>query len=153
MTLWGFARAWLALAGRKAIPSLLARFRDFERPEHAPRSPAGTHTCTVVYRRAPACPASESARKKLRPEEECFVFRKKKSFISIDMSYHITSHRITSHQITRHHITSHHIASLQFTSHHFASLSFVSHHFTSLRNTPQSHHTPSFDVCFLLTDT
>ena len=42
----GFAWAWLALAGRKAIPWLLARFCDFESPEHTPRSPGGTHTCT-----------------------------------------------------------------------------------------------------------
>ena len=46
----------MVLAGlswsEKTIPWLLARFRDIERPEHAPRSPAGTQTYTVVYRRA-----------------------------------------------------------------------------------------------------
>ena len=64
MTFWGFAWAWLALAGCKAIPRLLARFRDFERPEHAPRSPAGTHTCTVVYRRPPCVPRSRERKKR-----------------------------------------------------------------------------------------
>ena len=58
MTFWGFAWPWLALAGRKAILLLLARFGDFERPGHAPRSPAGTHTCTVVYKRVPCVPRS-----------------------------------------------------------------------------------------------
>ena len=57
MIFWGVAWAWSALAGRKAIPRFLARFRDFERPEHAPRNPAGTHTCTL-YRRAPCVPRS-----------------------------------------------------------------------------------------------
>ena len=43
---------WLYLVGLKAIPRLRARLSDFERPQHASRSPAGTHTCNVVYRRA-----------------------------------------------------------------------------------------------------
>ena len=78
----GFAWAWLALGGRKAIPRFLARFRDFERPEHAQRTPAGTHTCAVVYtHRPPACPTAESARKDPQPEEKSFVFRRKVSFI------------------------------------------------------------------------
>ena len=34
-----------------ATPRSLARFREFERPEHAPWSPAGTRTCAVVYTR------------------------------------------------------------------------------------------------------
>ena len=42
-----------ALAPRIATPQLLARFRDFERAGHAPRSPPGTKFCAVVYRRAP----------------------------------------------------------------------------------------------------
>ena len=64
-TFWGFASAWLALAGRKPIPRLLARFRDFERPEHAPRSPAGTTLAPWCTGCPPACPAAESARKYL----------------------------------------------------------------------------------------
>ena len=52
------------VAPRKATPCLLARFRDFERPEHAPRSPAGTHTCTVVYRRPPCVPRSRERKKR-----------------------------------------------------------------------------------------
>ena len=48
-TFWGSPWAWSAPARRKAIPWLLARLRGFGHPEHAPRSPAGTHTCGVVY--------------------------------------------------------------------------------------------------------
>ena len=36
--------------------------RDLRRPEHAPRSTAGARTCAIVYPRAPACSAAESAR-------------------------------------------------------------------------------------------
>ena len=57
-TFFGFTWAWLALAGRKAIPRLLTRFRDFKRAKHTPRSPAGTHTCAVVYRRPPCVPCT-----------------------------------------------------------------------------------------------
>ena len=60
----------MALAGRRSMPRLLARIRDFERPEHAPQSPAGTHTCAVVDRRPPWCPAEESTRKNPRPPEK-----------------------------------------------------------------------------------
>ena len=60
----GFAWAWLALAGRKAIPWLLAGFGDFERPEHASRSPAGTHTCTVGYKWLPCVPSSREREKR-----------------------------------------------------------------------------------------
>ena len=42
---------------------VLARFRDFVRPEHAPRSPAGTHICTVVYRPVPCVPRSREREK------------------------------------------------------------------------------------------
>ena len=58
MAFWGLHVPWLALAGREAIPWLLARFSDFERSAHAPWSPAGTHTYTVVYRRDPCVPHS-----------------------------------------------------------------------------------------------
>ena len=70
--------AWLVLADRKAIERLLARFGDFERPGPAPRRPAGTHICSVVYRWPPACTAAENAGKRPRPEEKSFVLRKKK---------------------------------------------------------------------------
>ena len=64
-TFWGFAWARLAplIAGRKAIPWLFARFRNFERPEHAPWSPAKTHTCTV-YRRVPCVPRGRERQKR-----------------------------------------------------------------------------------------
>ena len=52
------------LAGRKAILRLLARFRDFERPGHVLRSPAGTHTCAGVYRRPPCVPPQPRARER-----------------------------------------------------------------------------------------
>ena len=73
MTILGFAWAVLALAGRKDLG-------DFERPEHAPRSPAGTHTCAVAYRRTPRVPAAESARNASLPEDKIFVFWKKIPF-------------------------------------------------------------------------
>ena len=59
----GFLLSCEALAGRKAIPCLLARLGDFERPEHA-------------------CLAAESTGKDSRPEES-FVFRKKRQFYSV----------------------------------------------------------------------
>ena len=49
---WRFAWAWLALAGRTAIPRLLTRFHDFERREHVPRSSVGIQTYVVLYRRS-----------------------------------------------------------------------------------------------------
>ena len=74
----GFPWAWLALAGRKAIPRLLARFRDFERPEHAPRSPAGTQTCAVVYRRPPCVPRSRDREKRPTAGRENFCIPQKR---------------------------------------------------------------------------
>ena len=71
----GFQRAWSAVTRRKAIPWLLARCRDFERPEHVPRRPPGTHTCTVVYRRVPCVPRSRREKRPAWPEEKSFAFR------------------------------------------------------------------------------
>ena len=65
----GFSIALLGSSSTESDP-VIARFRDFERPEHAPRSPAGTQTCTVVYRRFPCVPADESARKDARAPEK-----------------------------------------------------------------------------------
>ena len=59
---------------RKAPPWLLVRFREFEGPEHAPRSPAWTHTCTVVYRRPPLRALQPRAREKTlgrRSKKKC----------------------------------------------------------------------------------
>ena len=64
MSFWGFPWPWLSLARRKAITRFLARSREFERPERAPRSPAGTHACTVVYRRPPCVPHSRERQKR-----------------------------------------------------------------------------------------
>ena len=44
--------------------TLLARFSDFGGPEHAPRSPAGTSTCTVVYTRVHSVPRSREREKR-----------------------------------------------------------------------------------------
>ena len=60
----GFPLYCSALAPRKAIPWFIARSRDFERPGHAPRSPAGTQTCAVAYRRAPCVPRSGEREKR-----------------------------------------------------------------------------------------
>ena len=54
----GFPVSCSALPPWKATPRLLARFHDFKRPEHAPRSPPGTQSCAVVYRWAPSVPRS-----------------------------------------------------------------------------------------------
>ena len=81
----GFAWAWLALAGRKALPRLVARFRNFERPEHAPRIPAGTHTCAVVYRRPPCVPCSREREKNSRPELKVLYSAKRAHFIHLHM--------------------------------------------------------------------
>ena len=48
--------AWLS--PRKATPRILARFRDFERTEHARRTPPGIQTCAVVCRRPLYVPRS-----------------------------------------------------------------------------------------------
>ena len=48
----------IRLVGQKATPSLLARSRDFERLERAPRCLAGIHTCAVVCTRPPCVPRS-----------------------------------------------------------------------------------------------
>ena len=70
-----------ALASLKTAPWLLARFRDFERPEHALWSPAGTHTCNVVYRRPPCVPCGRelekrpaAGREKLGDVQKNFIF-------------------------------------------------------------------------------
>ena len=75
-TLWGFPWAWSALARRNTIPWLLC-----ESPEHALRSPAGTHTCAVMYRRPPwRAPQAESAKNDPRPEEKNFCIPEKSAF-------------------------------------------------------------------------
>ena len=81
MAFGGFASTWLARAGRKAIPWLLARFLDFERPEHAPRSPAGTHTCTIVHRQVPCVPRSREREKRPAAGREKFCILEQKTEI------------------------------------------------------------------------
>ena len=51
-----FAWAWLALAGRTAIPWLFTSFRYFEPPEHMPRTSTRAYTCTAVFTRASCVP-------------------------------------------------------------------------------------------------
>ena len=43
--LCGFPMSCVALALRKAIPSSHVTSRDFQRPDHAPRRPAGSQNC------------------------------------------------------------------------------------------------------------
>ena len=45
-------------------PKKALRFCDFERREHASRSPAGTYACTVVYGRTPCVPRSREREKR-----------------------------------------------------------------------------------------
>ena len=75
-TFWGVS---IGLVARKAILRLLlARFRDFERPEQGSRSPAGTHTCAVVCRRGAFVSRSREREKKTRGRKrKVFVFRRK----------------------------------------------------------------------------
>ena len=79
-SLWGFPWAWSALARRQAIPWLLSRFRDFERPVHAPRSPAGIHTCTAVYRWGPCMPRSREREKTRVRKRKCLYSALKSQF-------------------------------------------------------------------------
>ena len=58
-----FPLSCLARRGGKRSRDLLARSRDFERPERAPRSPAGTHTCAVAYA-LPPCPCVPRSRER-----------------------------------------------------------------------------------------
>ena len=58
---WKFFCFFFFFSG-PSIETLL-RFRDFERPEHAPRSPAGTRTCAGVYRRPPCVPRRRERQK------------------------------------------------------------------------------------------
>ena len=50
----GFAWAWMALLARNASPWLFTRFRDFEPPEHVPRTSARAYTYTQCSRGPPA---------------------------------------------------------------------------------------------------
>ena len=52
----GFSWTWLALAGRKRIPWLFSTFRDFEPPEHVPRTSGRAHTWTGALTRASFVP-------------------------------------------------------------------------------------------------
>ena len=60
----GFFIALLGSSSAESSPVILARFRVFERPEHAPRSPPGTQTCAVVYRLVPFVPRSRERDKR-----------------------------------------------------------------------------------------
>ena len=69
----------LGSSSAESGPRLLARFIDFERPEHAPRSPAGIQTCVQGTGAPPACrPAAESARNDPRAPEKSVQIKKKK---------------------------------------------------------------------------
>ena len=74
---FGFAWAWLAIAGRKAIPWLFISFRDFELPEHVPQISVRAHTCAQFSRGPPACPVTERKRKDPRAEEQKMPTSKK----------------------------------------------------------------------------
>ena len=58
------------------IPCLHARSRDFERPDHAPRSPAGPDTCVVSTRGPLRAPQTRAP-----PEENVRLMSKKVSLI------------------------------------------------------------------------
>ena len=58
MKSWGFPLPCRAAGGQIVSPQLLAKFRDCERPEHAPPSPARAPTCAVTCTEAPCLPLS-----------------------------------------------------------------------------------------------
>ena len=66
----GFQWAYLARAGRKAIPRLLASSRAFAQPGHSTRSPAGSHTCAMINKRAPGGSRSREREKRQPAETE-----------------------------------------------------------------------------------
>ena len=74
----GFACAWMTLRARHASPWLLASFRDFEPPEHVPRTSTSAHTCAAVYRRAPSVPRSREHEEgpAAGGEKKCHMCRK-----------------------------------------------------------------------------
>ena len=80
---FGFSWAWLALAGRNAIPWLFTTFRDFEPSEHVPRTLARAHTYTQCSPGPPACPVTERKRKDPRAQEQRMPISKKSSIIYI----------------------------------------------------------------------
>ena len=59
----------MALSARNASPWSIARFRDFEPPEHVPRTSARVRTCNLSTRGHPVCPAPKSTRNNQRSEE------------------------------------------------------------------------------------
>ena len=66
----------------ECLAVVLANFRDFNPPEHVPRTSARAHTCAVVFGRAPCVPRSrEHERKDPRPEEKKIPMCKKNTFI------------------------------------------------------------------------
>ena len=87
----GFPLSCSALGSRKATPWLLARFREFERPEHAPWSPAWTHTFTVVCRRPPCVPRSRERENRPAAGREKFCIPEKKEKENI---LHIASRHV-----------------------------------------------------------
>ena len=106
---WGFPWAWSALPWRKAIPWLLARFCDVERPEHSPRSPAGTYTCIVVYRRASRVPRSREHEKRPAGGREKYgdVLKKSVWYIAIYMYVWpiMVSYEAAEGRVRRYHTT------------------------------------------------
>ena len=60
----GFAYAWLALAGRKAIPWLFTSFCDFEPPQHVPSTLARGPHLQPVLKRASCVPRNREQEKR-----------------------------------------------------------------------------------------
>ena len=86
---FGFAWAWLALAGRKAIPWLVTSFRDFEPPEYVPRTLARARTCTQCSHGPPVCPVTKSKSKDPRSEEQKIPMSEKKFILYTAINIYI----------------------------------------------------------------
>ena len=70
----------VGLPDRKAISWLFTSFRDFEPPEHVPRTLARAHTRTQCSPGPPHCPATASKRNDPRAEEQIMPMSKKSSY-------------------------------------------------------------------------
>ena len=106
----GLACAWMALRARNASPRLVAIFRDFESPEHVPRTSARAHTCAVVYGRAFCLPRNRKHEK--RPaagrgkngdvQKQTLLYIANEHFPQQPYSYHIheNNNSSTAHQFS-----------------------------------------------------
>ena len=76
---WSHGPGRLGVAERNPVKK--SSSSDFERPEHAPRSPAEAQTCTAVYAQPSCVPRVESARNDPWPGEKSFTWKTKAQYV------------------------------------------------------------------------